>query len=98
MDTPASQSAAFALLIQNFVEMRVTAHDFEIRYRRLVNDNREALDSRVAKAVTYVFDGIEPLEPDDYLHEPDGQGRFDEHLLRTRARRALIDLRRLQRR
>lgn len=83
MDTPAAQSAAFIPLIQDFVEMRVSAQDFETRYRRLVDDYPEALHPSVSKAVHYLFGEVDAPE-------------LDEHRLRTRARKVLRDLRRIQ--
>ena len=91
MDTPAMQSAAFTSLLQDFVEMRISAHEFETRFVELLNENPGSLDPRVTKPLHFLF-----CEVDNFAYQNlQDSNEINEHNLRTSAREALRELLRL---
>ena len=91
MDTPATQSAAFTSLLQDFVEMRISAHEFETRFVELLNENPGSLDPLVTKPLHFLF-----CEVDNFAYRNLQDPRdSNEHNLRNSAREALRELLRL---
>lgn len=88
-ETPSEQSLVFIPLVQDFVDKRVSAQDFETRYLRLVKDYPGLLDHRVSRAVNYLFCEVDALILDERLRDPDDRNEIDEATLRTCAKYAL---------
>lgn len=96
MDTPATQSAAFIPLIQDFVEMRMTGHEFETRYLQLLNEHAGSLNPRVSNVLHYLFCELDAYVADRHPQAPDDQHQVEEYRLRARARETLSDLSRIR--
>lgn len=94
MDTPATQSAAFTSLLQDFVEMRISPHEFETRFVELLNENPGSLDPRVTKPLHFLFCEVDNFAYQN-MQDPHDSNEIDEHNLRTSAREALRELLRL---
>lgn len=88
-ETASAQSAVFTPLIQDFVEDRISAQDFETRYLQLVKDYPGLLDDRVSRAVNYLFCEVDALVLDERLRDPGDPHQIDEATLRVCAREAL---------
>ncbi|WP_072804133.1 colicin immunity domain-containing protein [Rhodococcoides yunnanense] len=82
----------FIPLVQDFVEKRVSAQDFETRYFRLVREYPGKLDARVSKAVNYLFCEVDALVLDERLSDPDDPDQIDEATLWMCAKHALRSL------
>lgn len=88
-ETASAQSAVFIPLIQDFVDERISAQDFETRYLQLAKDYPGLLDDRVSRAVNYLFCEVDALVLDERLRDPDDPHQIDEATLRVCAREAL---------
>lgn len=90
--SPSAQSSVFIPLIQDFVEKRVSAQDFETRYLRLVKSYPALLDDRVSRAVNYLFCEVDALVLDERLRDPADPNQIEEATLRVRAKDTLREM------